>query len=339
MIYYIYKGDELLGFKYNENTYYYHKNIFGDIIGILDSSYIEIVTYEYDSWGALVNIVDNSNINLSTINPFRYRSYYYDQETGLYYLNSRYYNSFLRRFINIDDVITGQGILACNIYIYCGNNPISRIENGNFWLTLGLMAACGLISAGAKVVENIATGEDPGKGILAAGITGFIAGAFAAPAVGLTCFETILVQVSLGVIEASINSCQYNQPLDQYYDEIMVNSVVNITSTFESKDFIYVNNNWFRPQSARAVLKSNYAKKVAINQTVNAAGVTTYNVIQKNYSKPTNTKQIQQTQKKYKETVENFFKSQNKSYYSLYSKKVGIVYNDPVAKRWRVIFF
>ena len=52
-------------------------------------NYNEIVSYEYDSWGAILNITDNSGINLGTINPFRYRSYYYDEETKLYYLNSR----------------------------------------------------------------------------------------------------------------------------------------------------------------------------------------------------------------------------------------------------------
>ncbi len=125
MIYYIYNGDELLGFIYNSKTYYYHKNIFGDIIGILDSNYNEIVSYEYDSWGALVNITDNSNINLGTINPFRYRSYYYDTETQLYYLNSRYYNPQIGRFINADGIIlANQDIISGNIFQYVSNNPI-----------------------------------------------------------------------------------------------------------------------------------------------------------------------------------------------------------------------
>ncbi len=134
VIYYIYNGSELLGFVYKNKTYYYHKNVFGDIIGILDDNYNEIVTYEYDSWGALVNVTDNSNINLGTINPFRYRSYYYDEETQLYYLNSRYYNPEWGRFINADGYVsTGQGINSANMFMYCGNNFIVAIdESGNF---------------------------------------------------------------------------------------------------------------------------------------------------------------------------------------------------------------
>ncbi len=129
MIYYIYSGDELLGFIYNSKTYYYHKNMFGDIIGILDSNYNEIVTYEYDSWGALVNITDNSNINLGTINPFRYRSYYYDEETQLYYLNSRYYNPEWGRFINADGVIlANQDIISGNLFQYVSNDFVNKAD-------------------------------------------------------------------------------------------------------------------------------------------------------------------------------------------------------------------
>ncbi len=134
MIYYIYSGSELLGFVYKNKTYCYHKNMFGDIIGIIDSSYNEIVTYEYDSWGALVNITDNSNINLGTINPFRYRSYYYDEESGFYYLNSRYYNPKMGRFINADNVlIANKNIVSSNLYQYVSNNPINYFDNTGYF--------------------------------------------------------------------------------------------------------------------------------------------------------------------------------------------------------------
>lgn len=135
VLYYIYNNDELVGFKYNGNIYHYHKNLFGDVIGIYDSNNNEIVTYEYDSWGAIVNTIDNSNINLSTINPFRYRSYYYDEETKLYYLNSRYYNPAVGRFVNADAYVsTGQGTIGHNMYNYCGNNPVTRSDDGYKWL-------------------------------------------------------------------------------------------------------------------------------------------------------------------------------------------------------------
>ena len=136
MIYYIYNGSELLGFVYKNKTYYYHKNMFGDIISILDSSYNEIVTYKYDSWGALVNITDSSNINLGTINPFRYRSYYYDNETSLYYLNSRYYNPQVGRFINGDICINSNyDFISENIFVYTSNNYINYKDIDGYSIT------------------------------------------------------------------------------------------------------------------------------------------------------------------------------------------------------------
>ena len=133
MIYYIYNGDELLGFIYNSNTYYYHKNIFGDIIGILDSNYNEVVTYTYNSWGLLTNKTDTTTINLSTINPFRYRSYYYDEETNLYYLNSRYYNPEWGRFVNADAIINSNyDTISQNLFVYTSNNFINYSDNDGF---------------------------------------------------------------------------------------------------------------------------------------------------------------------------------------------------------------
>lgn len=135
IIHYLYDGIGLLGLKYNDNTYYYIKNLQGDIIGILDSTYNQVVSYEYDSWGKVLSIKDNQgneitdSTNIGIINPFRYRGYYYDTETELYYLNSRYYNPEWGRFINADGIICAdKSILSNNIYIYSGNNPVMYID-------------------------------------------------------------------------------------------------------------------------------------------------------------------------------------------------------------------
>ena len=134
MLYYIYNGDELLGFVYKNKTYYYHKNISGDIIGILDSNYNEVVKYVYDSWGVVLDIIDETDFNLGMKNPFRYRSYYYDEETELYYLNSRYYKPKVGRFINADGIINAnKNIVSSNLYQYVSNNPINYFDNsGHF---------------------------------------------------------------------------------------------------------------------------------------------------------------------------------------------------------------
>ena len=142
MIYYIRdENGELIGLKYNEKIYFYKKNYQGDIIGIYDSNYNLIVNYKYDSWGNIISITDDNgnNItdtnNIGIINPFRYRSYYYDTETKLYYLNSRYYNPLWGRFINADILLfqDSSSTLGMNLYIYCNNNPTNNSDsNGQF---------------------------------------------------------------------------------------------------------------------------------------------------------------------------------------------------------------
>lgn len=140
-IYYLYDLTGLVGLKYQDNTYYYIKNLQGDIIGILDQDYHQVVTYEYDSWGKLLSIKDeNQNeiteeTNIGIINPFRYRGYYYDTETGLYYLNSRYYNPIRGRFINADSSLGMNGDhISYNLYVYVSNNPINNSDSSGQFL-------------------------------------------------------------------------------------------------------------------------------------------------------------------------------------------------------------
>ena len=131
MIYYMYDDSgSLIGFKYNNEVYYYQKNYQNDITGIYDSSYNLVVIYKYDGWGKVLSVVENTTNNIGSINPFRYRSYYYDEETSLYYLNSRYYNPEWCRFINADGIIgANQDILSLNLYAYVSNNPISNADD------------------------------------------------------------------------------------------------------------------------------------------------------------------------------------------------------------------
>ena len=118
-------------FTYNNATYYYEKNLQGDIIAILDSSGNTVVEYTYDIWGKLVSITGTLADTVGTINPLRYRGYYYDTETQLYYLQSRYYSPDLMRFISQDDAVLsndqGQPI-GSNLYVYCLNNPINLTD-------------------------------------------------------------------------------------------------------------------------------------------------------------------------------------------------------------------
>lgn len=109
--------------------YYYVHNLQGDVTAILNTSGTPVVQYTYDAWGNILSITGSMASTLGVQNPFRYRGYVYDTETGLYYLQSRYYNPEVGRFINTDSFVsTGQGLLGYNMYAYCGNNPVNYID-------------------------------------------------------------------------------------------------------------------------------------------------------------------------------------------------------------------
>lgn len=111
--------------KYNGTVYYYITNLQGDVIQIVDASGNAVATYEYDPYGKVISATGT----LAETNPIRYRGYYYDTETGLYYLQSRYYDPTVGRFISADSIVsTGQGVLGNNMFAYCLNNPIHRID-------------------------------------------------------------------------------------------------------------------------------------------------------------------------------------------------------------------
>ena len=158
---------EVIGFRYNGNDYFYVKNVMGDIIAITDSNKNIVAEYRYDPWG---KVLDEENLTaIGELNPFRYRSYYYDSDIKMYYLQSRYYDAEVGRFINCDDVSyieTTESQLTGRIFSYCENNPINLIDqNGEFakWIYnkfktfknnivgIGIQFECSASALGASV--------------------------------------------------------------------------------------------------------------------------------------------------------------------------------------------
>ncbi|MDR0850732.1 MAG: RHS repeat-associated core domain-containing protein, partial [Christensenellaceae bacterium] len=146
---FLYDQTGIYGFNYSpligSVDYIYEKNIFGDIIGIYRvSDGVKMGSYEYDAWGKILAIKDGSgNIvlptdtnNIMNQNPFRYRSYYYDNETGFYYLQSRYYDPSIGRFINADEpsaLYSNAGMtFGANLYAYCLNNPVMYTDSTGY---------------------------------------------------------------------------------------------------------------------------------------------------------------------------------------------------------------
>lgn len=130
------ENDNLVGFELGSDQYFYITNLVGDIIAIVDNDGNCVVEYEYDPWGVCTIVSDTSNCNLGELNPFRYRGYYYDEDTNLYYLQSRYYDPVTCKFINADDPMiiyqTAYNPLAVHLWDYCDGNPIVFIDESGY---------------------------------------------------------------------------------------------------------------------------------------------------------------------------------------------------------------
>ena len=121
------ENNQPLAMKYNNTLYYYVLNAQGDVVRIVNSSRSVVASYTYDPWGKIIS----SSGTLADINPLRYRGYYYDSETGFYYLQSRYYDPEIGRFINADSYASTDivGLLSTNMFSYCENDPINRSDH------------------------------------------------------------------------------------------------------------------------------------------------------------------------------------------------------------------
>ncbi len=190
-------GNDILWFNYDANgtrisitmpngaVYYYAYNAQGDVIGLYSVNengyFVPQVYYTYDAWGKVLSISGNMADTLGQQNPFRYRGYYYDSETQFYYLNSRYYDPEVGRFINADvvDVVDGSNsnILENNLFIYCFNNPVNMTDDSGNWpswlrkAAVVVAAAAVVITATAITVATCGAGSVAGVAMISTSIT------------------------------------------------------------------------------------------------------------------------------------------------------------------------
>lgn len=172
---------------YGGAEYFYLKNAQGDVTGLVDSSGTQVVAYTYDAWGNPLTTGTMAN-TLGELNPFRYRGYVYDTETGLYYLQSRYYNPQMGRFINADGELSdvGDSVKGYNLFSYCQNNPTNMSDSEGNWpkwtnkivaaaaivIAVTVIAAITVATAGAgSTIACVAVGAAKGA------LTGFVVGA------------------------------------------------------------------------------------------------------------------------------------------------------------------
>ena len=158
---YMYDAKGASGMIVDGTKYYFRKNIFGDVVEIYNESGAKCAEYAYDAWGTCYTTLDTNGVG--SLNPFRYRGYYFVSRIGLYYLTTRFYDYTTGRFINADvpSICFDDGLTlpeGCNLYSYCRNNPISYVDpTGHFaisTLVVIIMTTVGVIVGGVYAYDK-----------------------------------------------------------------------------------------------------------------------------------------------------------------------------------------
>ena len=180
VIIYNYGVNGIIGFTLNNINYYYIKNIFNDVVKIIDDNYNIVSEYVYDAYGKCY-ITKNIN-DIANINPIRYRSYYYDKETELYYLNNRYYDPDTMRFISMDGIeyLDYKTLGGLNLFTYCNNNPVMYSDGDGHMPEWLKWVIGGALIVGAVVLTIATAGLG---GAIAAGLGGSFAASVAGGAI------------------------------------------------------------------------------------------------------------------------------------------------------------
>ena len=185
-IIFLYDGNTVIGMQHTvggvTTPYYFHRNPLGDVIGILNTNGVMVAKYIYDAWGNCTISSDTTNITVAQANPIRYRGYYYDSETGLYYCNARYYSPKWRRFISPDDTsyLDPSSVNGLNQYCYCNNDPINYADPSGHSVLLTAAVIGLLVGAGLGGLYGGFTAAANAQNVIA----GILIGAFAGGIMG-----------------------------------------------------------------------------------------------------------------------------------------------------------
>ena len=232
-LWYFYDADgNPSGIRYKDNSgtvndYYFVCNWRGDVVQIYNASGTLVGSYTYDAWGRVTeNATSADTENITETNPIRYRGYYYDTETRLYYVNSRYYDPAVKRFLNSDDELLSatstQTVTNKNFFAYCDNNPITRADSeGEVWHIIIGAAIGGISSAASAIITGKAEKDLKLSQVLVSAAFGAATGALCAafPAAG------VAISASSAAIESVTTDLIFNR--DSSLGEIVIGATVS----------------------------------------------------------------------------------------------------------------
>ena len=222
-------------------------------------------------------------------NPIRYRGYFYDNETGLYYVSSRYYDPEIGRFINADGQINDD-ILGTNLFAYCGNNPITRADDtGRGWWVVAGAFFGGIIGGVTKIVSNVSTGEKWNEGVIGAALGGAIYGGvlaatgsvvaagFASAAVESLANEAVsyipkVSKINGQTVTKKVTTGNVIDSTKTVLNDTAVNGTISAVTGKIAGKIVPTNNGWFKPQKFVSSFAGKYAIKSEL-QTLTQSGL------------------------------------------------------------------
>ncbi|MBR4209778.1 MAG: RICIN domain-containing protein [Lachnospiraceae bacterium] len=259
------KGNDLVQFVYDASgrpvfmrvngvaEYAYLYNGQGDVTGLVDSGNNEVVSYEYDSWGKVVSTTDTSGAGIGSLNPFRYRGYVYDAETGLYFLQARYYDPETIRFVSPDDVASlssKEGTLyEMNLYAYCDNNAITRLDShGDCWWAIA--AAVGaVVGATSSILAQLSySGKVDLKTTIIDSAIGAAGGVLTAS--GVCLFGQVVGNAALSMAEYALTTNEIEP------EDLAISCVVGMAAGFIGGEGLGLKQHMGRIDYSRAVAGS-----------------------------------------------------------------------------------
>ncbi len=266
--------------------------------------------YNYDAWGnhrignarneliydsATGVIATGYENHIAILNPIRYRGYYYDTETQLFYCNSRYYSPELCRWISPDSIeyLDSESINGLNLYCYCGNDPVNRFDpSGHFgiWALVAITVASMLIGGTAQLVSNAMagkTGSELWRGVAGAAVgagVNALALCLAMPTGGASLFiaagASAIAQTGVDTLETVIRGEEVD--VVQTFIDVGLNFVTALAGNYLGGKIVPTNAGWFQPQKFLSVFTKSYGQKILLQTAIGAGLSGTVNFARKN---------------------------------------------------------
>lgn len=313
---YTYDGDKLiyesspygkLNFLYDENNmlygfikdntekYLYIRDNLQNIIAIATLSGEIVVKYNYDAWGKLLSITGSQASDIGALNPFKYKGYYYDQESGMYYCKSRYYVPEWCRWLNADcpSELKIENVTELNLFAYCNNDPINNYDPTGyfgFWALVAITTVSMLIGGAAQLVSNAMAGKKGSE--LWRGVAGAAVGAgvnalalcLAMPTGGaslvIAAGASSIAQTSVDTIETAIRGEKID--VGQTFIDLGLNFITTLAGNYLGSKIIPTNAGWFQPKKFLSVFTKPYGQKIILQTAIGAELSGVVNFIRKN---------------------------------------------------------